>query len=277
MYRKAKINVFAKNTLKTPRFSAHRGSQAFGPENSIVSFTEAGKHAVWAIETDFRMTKDGVVVCLHDENLDRTTTGKGKVADHTFAELQKLKLKEVNSSKIANKQYKYRNFKDSDLRIPTMEEYFDICAQYGCVPFIELKEDGGLIAKMMESIRRHGLEGSCVISSNNIDLLKTVRRQGCLELIHLIFAKMEDLSTMQQLGNAAVAFNIQDYSKSIKDKYVFPKHNPATPKQFVKILHKMGFRVCLRAIDTPEAVRLAVDAKLDYLPTNTMWPSRMKE
>ena len=77
-YRHARLDVFAPNTIKNPRFSAHRGSQAYGPENSIIAFEAAGRLGVWAIETDFRITRDSQVVCMHDATLERTTTGQGK-------------------------------------------------------------------------------------------------------------------------------------------------------------------------------------------------------
>jgi glycerophosphoryl diester phosphodiesterase len=47
-------------------------------------------------EIDPRITKDSVVVLMHDATLDRTTTGTGRVADHTWAELQQLRLKDAD-------------------------------------------------------------------------------------------------------------------------------------------------------------------------------------
>ena len=277
MYRHAMMDVFAKNTMKTPRFSAHRGSQAYGPENTIVSFEAAGRNGVWAIETDFRMTKDGEIVCIHDKTLDRTTNGSGNVSDYTLAELRQFKVQEVNSTVISNKTYNYGNFSHEELRIPTIDEYLDICVKYHCVPFIELKEDGGVIAKVIAAVKRHGLEGSCIYSSSQMALLKEVRRQGCLEVVHLISAQSSDIMAMLELGNASMAFNIKDFSMSIKDKYRFGRKNPATPRDLVKMIHKLGILVCFRAIDTLENVRNAVDVKLDYLPTNTMWPALVRK
>ena len=276
-YRHARLDVFAPNTIKNPRFSAHRGSQAYGPENSIIAFEAAGRLGVWAIETDFRITRDSQVVCMHDATLERTTTGQGKVTDYTLDELRRFQIKEVNSTVIPNKSYSITTFSPSDKRIPLMDEYFDICAHYGCVPFIELKEDNGIIALMLASIKRHHLEGSCIISSSDITLLGKVRKAGCRELVHLINAKVTALPQLLKMGNAALAFNIKDMDKNIKGKYIYGKKNPSTPRQLVSMCHKLGLRVCFRAADTPEAARKALSAKVDYLPTNTMWPARMKE
>jgi len=72
--------------------TSHRGTHIQYPENSLAAMQEAIRIGVDIIETDVRETKDGVLVCLHDEKVDRTTTGKGKVEDMTFAELQQYFL-----------------------------------------------------------------------------------------------------------------------------------------------------------------------------------------
>ena len=68
---------------------AHRGLSNQFPENSIVAFREAGKvPCFYGMETDVQMTKDGVLVCMHDKTNDRTTNGTGKVSDYTWKELR---------------------------------------------------------------------------------------------------------------------------------------------------------------------------------------------
>ncbi|MEJ5960642.1 glycerophosphodiester phosphodiesterase family protein [Pedobacter immunditicola] len=79
-----------------PIISGHRGGMVRGfPENSIATFENTLKHTPAFFEVDPRLTKDSVVVLMHDETLDRTTNGKGKVADYTYAELQLLRLKDI--------------------------------------------------------------------------------------------------------------------------------------------------------------------------------------
>jgi glycerophosphoryl diester phosphodiesterase len=72
--------------------TSHRATHIKYPENSLAAMKESIRIGVDIIETDVRETKDGVLVCLHDEKIDRTTNGKGKVEDMTFAELQKYNL-----------------------------------------------------------------------------------------------------------------------------------------------------------------------------------------
>jgi glycerophosphoryl diester phosphodiesterase len=78
-----------------PLVSGHRGCRAKGiPENSIAALEHTLQHTLAFFEVDPRLTKDSVIVLLHDATLDRTTTGKGKLADHTWEEVKQLRLKD---------------------------------------------------------------------------------------------------------------------------------------------------------------------------------------
>ncbi|TDE16897.1 glycerophosphodiester phosphodiesterase family protein [Dyadobacter psychrotolerans] len=75
--------------------AGHRGGVLKGfPENSIPALAEILKHTPAFFEIDPRLTKDSVIVLMHDATLDRTTTGKGKLSDYTYSELKALKLKD---------------------------------------------------------------------------------------------------------------------------------------------------------------------------------------
>lgn len=75
--------------------SGHRGTIELGlPENSIASMQTVLEHTPAFFEIDPRLTKDSVVILMHDATLDRTTNGMGNVSDYTWAELQELRLKD---------------------------------------------------------------------------------------------------------------------------------------------------------------------------------------
>jgi len=94
-------------------FSAHRGGMMPGfPENCIASFENTLSRLPVYFEIDPRLTKDGVLVLMHDDTLDRATTGKGKVSDHTYAELQKFFLKDRQGNVTTHK-------------IPTLDEVLE--------------------------------------------------------------------------------------------------------------------------------------------------------
>lgn len=73
-----------------PKIIAHRGASAHAPENTMAAFQLALEMAADGIELDAMFAKDGEVVVIHDDRLDRTTNGTGVVRDFTLVELQKL-------------------------------------------------------------------------------------------------------------------------------------------------------------------------------------------
>jgi glycerophosphoryl diester phosphodiesterase len=99
---------YTKNAV--PIISGHRGSHITGyPENAIETFEYVLKHTPAFFEIDPRLTKDSVIVLLHDATLDRTTTGKGKLIDYTWEEVKQLKLKDKDGH-------------ITPYRIPTLQE-----------------------------------------------------------------------------------------------------------------------------------------------------------
>lgn len=82
---------------------AHRGDWRNAPENSLQSIKNCIKIGVDIVEVDVRLTKDGKWILIHDNTLDRTTTGKGKVSDYTLEDIQGLNLKNGAGSKTTHK------------------------------------------------------------------------------------------------------------------------------------------------------------------------------
>ncbi len=96
-----------------PIISGHRGGGIKGfPENSIECFENTLKHTPAFFEIDPRLTKDCVIVLMHDATLNRTTNGTGKVSDYTWAELQQFRLKDIEGNV-------------TDFCIPTLEAVID--------------------------------------------------------------------------------------------------------------------------------------------------------
>ncbi|PQJ79111.1 glycerophosphodiester phosphodiesterase family protein [Polaribacter porphyrae] len=84
-----KIRERAKNQILV---CAHRAYHKFVPENSLASVQQAIDAKIDVVEIDVNTTKDGILVLMHDNSIDRTTNGKGWISDFTFAELQQLFL-----------------------------------------------------------------------------------------------------------------------------------------------------------------------------------------
>ncbi|GAA4812997.1 glycerophosphodiester phosphodiesterase family protein [Litoribaculum gwangyangense] len=91
------IDNIVKSSNKNILICAHRAFHENAPENSLKSIQDAIDANVDIAEVDVRMTKDEVLVLMHDDKIDRTTTGRGYIKDYTFKELQQFNLKVKDS------------------------------------------------------------------------------------------------------------------------------------------------------------------------------------
>ena len=72
---------------RLPRVIGHRGAAAYAPENTLEGIQEAARRGARWVEVDAKLTGDGVVILMHDDTLDRTTSGRGAVAGATYREI----------------------------------------------------------------------------------------------------------------------------------------------------------------------------------------------
>nr|WP_246625252.1 glycerophosphodiester phosphodiesterase [Fictibacillus nanhaiensis] len=99
---------------------AHRGASGHAPEHTIKSYKMGEKMHGDYIEVDLQMTKDGHLIAMHDETLDRTTNGTGQVKDHTLEEIKKL-----DAGSWFNEKYPEKAKPGYvGLKVPTLEEVF---------------------------------------------------------------------------------------------------------------------------------------------------------
>ena len=137
---------------------AHRGFSAQYPENTMKAFEEAEIAKSDGIEIDIQMTKDGEVVIIHDEKVDRTTNGLGYVQELSYKELRSL-----NAG---------HRFKDIGKEVvPTLIELFDWMEHNAIICNIEMKNNKiaykGMEEKTIELIRKYGFENRIILSSFN--------------------------------------------------------------------------------------------------------------
>lgn len=228
------------------RYISHRGFQPMAPANSLPGFAYAGFLHQWAIETDVHLTKDGVMVCCHDNTVDGTCDGSGRIAEMTWKEISDLRM---------NKGNRLDCFTEEQKRMPLFSEYLAICKHYGSIPFIELKTDDA--ERVINAVRKAGLDDAGVVmSSSSLERLVETRRHTKEMFIHWIFAKEEQLEVLAGLGYAGLSWNIPDAF--------------ACPEEKITLAHEAGLKVCLRAADSVETVQHMLKLGLDYLPTNCM-------
>lgn len=149
---------------------AHRGFSGMYPENTMLAFQKAVEtEGCNGIELDVHLIKDGELVIIHDETIDRTcVNGTGRVKDFTYDELKKFDV----SFKFAGQC--------EPQHIPTLREYFELVKDKDIVTNIELKtgiyEYTGIEQKVWDLIQEFGLEEKIIISSFNHETVMRMKQ-----------------------------------------------------------------------------------------------------
>lgn len=140
--------------------AGHRGVRVGAPENTMEAFLMAAKAGVDMIETDTHMTKDGVIILMHDHTIDRTTSGTGLIKEKTCAEIKEIAPE-----------------------VPTLEEFLEGMKDYTDMTYnFELKDYPAddeewaweSMRKTIALVKKYGLEDRCVINSFSGWLLEKV-------------------------------------------------------------------------------------------------------
>ena len=222
---------------------AHRGASAYAPEHTMLAYEIAKQSGTNYIEIDLQMTKDGVLIAMHDENVDRTTDGSGFVKEFTLSELKLL-----NAGKWFNEAYpELANEEFNDLEIPTLEEifmYFEDDVHY----FIEMKSPG--IYKEMEEelvrllnkynlIRKEdGLPKVVIEAFNEDSLIEMHKLEPKLPLVKLYSFKEE-----------AAALSVQDYKRLRTYASGIAVNIGAVDKDFIEEVHLNHLQIYLYTIN----------------------------
>lgn len=174
------------NENSYPLVSAHRGGPSDGfPENAIPTFAEVASKMPAIIECDIAMTKDSVLVLMHDETLDRTTTGKGRVSNKTYEELKDLKLRD-NNGELTN------------YRIPTLED----ALQWGIGRVIYTLDVKRSVPyeKVIELIRKTKAEANSIIITYSANQAEVVNRLAPDLMISATIKNRDDLNRLSELS-----------------------------------------------------------------------------
>ena len=164
---------------------AHRGSKGTHPENTLTSFKEAVRVGSDGIELDVHLTKDGHLVVIHDETVDRTTNGTGEIKNLTLAEIKELDAGSWFHNKYAGE------------KIPTLEEVLLLLSELGFNGQlnIELKTDviqyEGLVEKCLALQSTKDWPFAIVYSSFNPYTLVELKQANPSQEIGLLFESKE--------------------------------------------------------------------------------------
>lgn len=223
---------------------AHRGYSGKYPENTMLAFEKAIEVGVDGIELDVQLTKDGEIVIIHDETIDRTTDGSGYVVDYTYEELSKFN---------ANYKFKEMGFN----KIPTLREYFELVKNLEIVTNIELKtginQYLGIEEKVLKLIREYNLEKRVIISSFN----------------HFSVMRMKKLAPDLKYGFLSEDWIIDagKYTASQRVQCYHPRFNNLIP-EVIEELKKYNLEINTWTVNEEKDMRYLYSKEIDVIITN---------
>lgn len=223
----------------------HRGASGYAPEHTIPSYDKSiNEMGSDFLEIDLQMTKDGHLIAMHDETVDRTTNGTGRVDQYTLAQLKKL-----DAGSWFNKTHpEYKNPKYVGQKVLTLDEIFQ---RYGTRTnyYIETKSPEvypGMEEKLLQTMHKYGLDkknqltnGKVVIQSfSQASLQKTHRLNPYIPLIQLT-----DFGQLQTMTEKDLQ-NVKSYAVGIG-----PDYHDLNAKN-TKHLRELGFYIHPYTVNT---------------------------
>ncbi|MCS0790023.1 glycerophosphodiester phosphodiesterase [Cytobacillus firmus] len=235
---------------KRAKVFAHRGVSGHFPENTMAAFQAALEAGADGIELDVQMAKDGKLVIIHDETVDRTTGGTGYIKDMTFEEILRLD---------AGSWFGNVNIGET---IPDLEQLLQWAVREGneLLINIEMKNDlieyPGMEEKVIDLILKYKLEQRVIISSFNAESLKRVRDlHAALQTGYLIEGIPENtLEMAKKIGANSIhceeGFALSEFGRKAKDAGFLLRVYTVNDESRSRFLNNAGVEVIMT--DFPE-------------------------
>jgi glycerophosphoryl diester phosphodiesterase len=227
---------------------AHRGSSGHAPENTLAAFRRAVAQGITFIETDLHLTRDVHFVALHDETVDRTTSGHGPIHELTLTEARRLDAGSWFASEFTGE------------RIPTLEEILDFAKRTDVVFYLELKPNGfwGGEQALVSALRSSGEIQRTIMISFDFNILAGLRKIEPTLMTGLLYD-----------GQLESPF---EKALEIGARQVAVRGDLLTPN-FLKEAHKRDLQVVCWTINSPAHMRSLAAAGVDGIMSD--YPDRL--
>lgn len=230
------------------RISAHRGDSHNAPENTIPAFQLAVKKGAPQIELDIHMSRDGKLVLMHDDTVDRTTNGKGRVEEMTLDELRALDAGSWFGPQFAG------------TRIPTLSEALAVIpAPILCN--LHLKGSPGVAAKVAETLVSLGKLSQCFLAATQQQAAEARAVVPTVRICNMSRTKSLEAYAKSTMDLHAEFLQVRDTPE---------KKIPERLTQIVQELHQHHILVNYFSADDEEKIKALKDAGVDYVLTNNL-------
>ena len=227
---------------------AHRGASGHAPENTLAAFRRAAALGASFIETDLRLSRDARFVAIHDDTVNRTTNGQGRVHDLTLADLRRLDAGSWFGSEFSGE------------RIPTLEEILDFSKKNDVVFYLELKPTGawGGEHALIGALRESGEIARTIVISFDAGIIAALRNIEPTLMTGLLFEGQID----QPLERAV----------EVGARQLAVRGDLVTPALIVEA-RKRDLQIVCWTVNQPAHMRMLIEAGVDGIMSD--YPDRL--
>lgn len=226
--------------------TAHRGFRAVAPENTLPAYEAAGKAGYWGAECDIYRTLDGRWVLHHDPITYRMMDGLRVVELSTLDQLDKLSY---NNGHNVDKY--------PDLKMCTLEQFFDACARYNMHAVVEIKynRNRSHYDEIIELQKQYGVDATYIAFS--YENLPELRKLTDAPLFLLVDEITDDaIEKAKTVENCGISYNCN------------LEHNTGNDCEMIKRVHAAGLETATWTCDSLELMEKLVKAGTKYITTN---------
>ncbi|PLT29404.1 glycerophosphodiester phosphodiesterase [Peribacillus deserti] len=235
---------------------AHRGASGYAPEHTIASYQMGEKMHGDYIEIDLQMTKDGQLINMHDEKLDRTTDGTGLVRDFTLQQ-----IKQLDAGTWFNEKYpQYADPEYAGLKVPTLEETFQTFGKNKSY-YIETKSPDvypGMEKELLRLINKYHInKEKLLVQSFSPQSLQIMHElDPSIKLVQLLSYKTNANITDAEIGE------IKEYAVGVGPNYTYLN------REYVQKVVKSGLEIHPYTVNDKETMVKLIDWGVTGMFTN---------
>ena len=234
------LNLFCNSndtnkSLRNMVIIGHRGGASIGPENTLACYRKGIQAGADMIEIDIHLTKDGQIIICHDESINRTTNGRGKIREMTFDEIRQYRALDADGNL-------------TDQQLPSMDEVFQLFTQVRsagnpCKLLIEIKRTNdiyqGIEELLLQKIEYYHAKDWVIVQSFNDFALEIIHQlDPTIRLEKLFFLKLPGLPVVLDWFHFSYfSYEKYHYISSFNMNYMW------LTKSFLNDIHRHGKEV----------------------------------
>jgi glycerophosphoryl diester phosphodiesterase len=248
---------FFQSGKNSPEVIAHRGGGGEWPGETLYAFEKAIELGVDILEMDVHRTIDGALVLMHNDSVDETTDGRGRIRDLTLAEIKRL-----------NAGFHWPpEIRELNIRVPTLQEAFEAFPHQRMN--IEIKQrEPSIVTQFGELIQQHGMTDRVLVASFWDGVLDEFR------------AEFPEVATSASTPEAIKFYALDDilFAKYRPDTDAIQADSKASfihliTRHFVEKAHKLNLKVHAWTVNEPKEMQRMIEVGVDGIITD--FPTRL--